>query len=572
MTISTRLETLHRYCCKDSAVTLENCEQLDRYLSPGSRAHYEFNLTLLNALLYMELRGIKYNVALSSQRLKEITNQVYALQHQLNEITKTRLPTLDKVQLRSLLRDKLCYIRDPSKVKAGNEEEFDVCMRILLGNGDLSEGEMGRLETALGLGINVKSTKNKCEYLYDTLKLPEQRDPKTKNRTCDYEALLTLTKKSPHPALQLIIDMTELRTRASALEAGCDTDGRIRGSYNEVGSETGRVTCGKPPTQLGFPLQTAPDENELKPLGHPLRLGIRDLLTADEGCYLAKCDLKGADGWTVGANLAALGERTMLDDLLYGLKPAQILCYASRHGSHTISGKTRSELAEMCKEVKKSDWDYFAYKQCIWGFCYLMGVRKAAQHIFNISEGTVIVSEADMQLAKDMLFRRYRIELWHSAMQKKLFAQPYPPKLVSPSGHVRMFFGRRTDILGQALAHEPQSITTYATNQAVYRCWTDPENRYSLAKQEGNTISEGNTDASSNIVGRRCKLRIEPLHQVHDEFLCQFRISDTTWAVNKIKSWFANPIKIAGIDVTIPFEGSYGTDWSMNEHSKVGAI
>jgi hypothetical protein len=434
--------------------------------------------------------------------------------------------------------------------------------------------------------LNTKSNKVLAKYLYETLELPVQYNKTlqgTYTVTTDYEALITLIHhlKTDHKSikhcnkpfcLQLlpyVVEIGELRTRASHLRSllkcssDFNNDGRVHTSYNEVGSETGRVTCGKFVDGKGYPMQTVEDENEIKDENSPLRLGLRDLLTADPDCYLAKCDLKGADGWTVGANLAALGNRTMLDDLMFGLKPANILCYARRHGVDSIRGKSRDQLRELCKEVKKSDWDYFAYKQCIWGFCYQMGVKKAVQHVFNLSEGSVLVTIEDMEQAKKMLFDRYHIDLWHKALEKKLFSQPYPPKIVSPSGHTRMFFGRRQEILGQALAHEPQSVTTYATNQAVYRCWTDPENRIAKTSLSQQCSSYGSHERI---------LRIEPMHQVHDEFLCQFKISDTAWAVSKIKSWFANPIKIAGIEVTIPYDGAYGINWSMDSNAKKGSL
>jgi len=116
-------------------------------------------------------------------------------------------------------------------------------------------------------------------------------------------------------------------------------------------------------------MQTVPDDWDLEDEEHPLTQGMRDLMLADEGCYLAKCDLKGADGWTVGAYMAMLGDPTMLDDLKFGLKPAQVVAYILKHGAGPIRGKSREELKEMCKEIKKDDWEYFVSKQGIWGTC-----------------------------------------------------------------------------------------------------------------------------------------------------------------------------------------------------------
>jgi len=87
------------------------------------------------------------------------------------------------------------------------------------------------------------------------------------------------------------------------------------------------------------------------------------------------------------------------------------------------------------------------------------------------------------------------------------------------------------------LADEPQENTTYATNLALYNLWNDPDNR----------------NGSS--------LRIEPLHQVHDALIGQFRIEDTAFAVAKLHAWFANPLRIANVEITIPFEGAYGPSW-----------
>jgi DNA polymerase I-like protein with 3'-5' exonuclease and polymerase domains len=62
----------------------------------------------------------------------------------------------------------------------------------------------------------------------------------------------------------------------------------------------------------------------------------------------------------------------------------------------------------------------------------------------------------------------------------------------------------------------------------MYNLWTDRDNRFQSASG-------------------RTKLRVEPLHQVHDEMVVQFRQEDTEWAKTKIKQWFNNPITIAGV-------------------------
>ena len=560
------LETLHTYCCLDSAVTFEVNDRLGHFLNSTSEKHYRFNIVLLNALLYIELRGIKYDKEAARRRLKEVQEQIYEAQFELDRLTSHGVKTTDKLLLRSSLRDTMCYVKDPSKVKANflepGPKNFDDNMRVLLGEGDLTKAQLGRLGIALDLSLNVKSGVF-TDYLYETLKLPPQRDKTTDALTKDFFALLKLKKKTKHPVVEIALRMTELRTRATQLSLDIDPDGRIRSAYNLVGSETGRVTTKKSPTGTGRNAQATADDDTLKDEDDPLREGLRSLLVADPNCYLVKCDLKGADGWTVAANLAALGDNTMLEDLKSGVKPAQVLCLAMRlfvkgllpQARAVMVERDRSKLKELCLEVKKDDWDYFACKQVIWGFCYLLGAKTAAEHVFKVSQGNVEMTEAEMQTLKNLLLLRYLLPKWWKSTENRLLKQPYPPKLTSPSGHTRKFFGRRQEILGEALAHEPQNVTTYAVKLATYKCWTDPENR----------IPFGNGPGGMG-------LRAEILHTIHDELLFHTKIEDTPWTVGKIKSWFNNPIKIAGIDLVIPFEGTWGTDWAMNDSSKKGSF
>jgi len=261
-----------------------------------------------------------------------------------------------------------------------------------------------------------------------------------------------------------------------------------------------------------------------------------------------QCDLSGADGWTVAAHCASLGDKTLLDDYLYGIKPAKVLCYMLRHGANSLAGKTREEIQILTKEVKKEDWDYFACKCGQHGSCYLMGPQLLADLIFTQSEGTIALSVKDTKDLQQLFFIRYRVKLWHEWMGRKLKTDP---SITTINGYKRKFYGRPTEILGQALAHEPQAITTYATNLAMYNLWRDPDNRRSLYG--------GNANQPLRTSG--VQLRIEPLHQVHDALVGQFRIEDTSWAVTKIKSYFNNPLIIAGQKITIPFEGNYGTSW-----------
>lgn len=182
---------------------------------------------------------------------------------------------------------------------------------------------------------------------------------------------------------------------------------------------------------------------------------------------------------------------------------------------------------------------------------YRGGARKLADVITIQSEGKVNLSEKDAKELQQLFFIRYRVKIWWTWMESFLAKQTYPPKLTSASGHTRRFFGRREEILGEALAHEPQANTTYATNLAMQNLWKDRPNKY--------------TDTSSG----RQRFRIEPLHQVHDALLGQFKMEDTDWAVARIRHYFNNPITIAGVSITIPQDGAYGESWGNLNAGKI---
>jgi len=567
-------DVFYEYCCRDSAVTYEINEVLEKALDPGQKAHYRFNMELLQVFRFMQYQGMPYDKAEADRRKEECELMIARLQSELDHLTGHGIPAnATKGDLLQILQSTMCYKRNVNQIKKGYEHVYQLLRTALLQPGDLTPEQLGRFSIECDLSLNIRSNKFKS-YVYQTLKLPPQYDPKSGALTTDNEALLILHKKTNNPIIKLAVEIGLLRTRAGKKMLGVltDPDGRIRCGYNLVGADTGRISCYTSNTGSGANLQTFPNEDPLKPVGHPLRKGMRDLILAEPGYYLLKCDLKGADGWTVGANCKSLGDPTMFDDLIFGIKPAQVLAFMMRHGHSPLLGKNRYEVKDLVKEVKKDDWDYFACKQCIWGFCYLMGPRKAASHIFELSEGSVNLSEGDMRELRRLLFLRYRVTIWHDALSHRLSAKP---EMVVASGHKRRFFGRYNEILGKALAHEPQANTTYATNKAAWRLWRDPEN--TLVQETGTSLVEevaerGPDSNGASTVCRRKTLRLRPVHQVHDELLTTCKIEDIEWAKAKVKEYFNNPMIIAGIKVTIPFDGSYGTNWAMDDQSKVGDI
>ena len=523
-----------RYCCRDSATTHEINTAIDAFLrDPLAREHYRFNMAMLRPLLYMELRGIRYNSAKAAQRREEILRGIYEKNYKLDVICRKTFD-FDISMTEALDRVKaiVCKKRDAMRVLCPGDLTPDCLVKefqpdcsaivdILNRWGSLTDTDKGHLNFILGVGMNIKSPRFK-DWLYG----PEIGAPKQYNKdsgalSSDDHALLTIYKKIQHPGVRLAIDIARARTRSQMLNISADPDGRIRCGYNVVGTETSRVACYTSPTGSGYNLQTIPDDD-------------RDIFLADEGYDMFSLDLSGADTWTVAAHLMRLGEATMLLDLRAHLKPAKILALMRRKGAH-ISNLDRKALELLSEEVNKKDWDYFCSKIGVHGTHYLMGPVLLSKEIFDKSDGAIVLNQNEVRELQNLYMHRYRVVKWHTATQMLLNTKP---EMRSASGHIRHFFGRRDEILGKALANEPQENTTYATNLAVLRLWNDPENR----RPDGSLI-------------------IEPLHQVHDALVGQWPIPIRDWAIAKVKSYFQNEIVIAGQRMIIPFEGGYGPSW-----------
>jgi DNA polymerase I-like protein with 3'-5' exonuclease and polymerase domains len=145
-----------------------------------------------------------------------------------------------------------------------------------------------------------------AKYLYETAGYPAQykkeNGRKTESYTTDVEAILSLRRKLPNdPFLNGILRHRHLEGRIETLSILPDPDGRVRCGYNVVGTETGRLTCYTSPTGAGANLQT-------------ITKSLRGNYLADPGYDFFQCDLAGADGWTVAAHCARLGDPTMLED------------------------------------------------------------------------------------------------------------------------------------------------------------------------------------------------------------------------------------------------------------------
>lgn len=269
---------------------------------------------------------------------------------------------------------------------------------------------------------------------------------------------------------------------------------------------------------------------------------------------LAQCDLKGADAWTVACECASLGDPTMLDDLKAGLKIHNIV--ALIYEDSKCAAFDRCDFKVASKSIDENHWRYHACKKVVYETFYGASPNKMMEGILKDSyskgnEPVYVAPSICDEIQKVAVFTRYpgirKRFKWYENMLLST------GQLVTEIGHVRTFHGRKADWKGgvrsinqdtlrEALAEKPQLVTTHMAKRALHNCWYDTENY--------------NDDGS---------LKVRPLLTVHDSGIFAFEESLKEFARAKLKAWWNNPVTISDIEVTIPFSGTFGRDWSMKE-------
>ncbi|MDL9979810.1 DNA polymerase I [Microbacterium candidum] len=132
----------------------------------------------------------------------------------------------------------------------------------------------------IGREVNLGSPKQLQEVLFDQLELPKTRKTKTGYST-DATALTDLQETNPHPFLEQLSqhrEATKLRQIIESLDAAIGEDGRIRTTYVQTGSQTGRLSSTDPNLQ-NIPIRT--DESGRIRAAFEVGEGYETLLTAD---------------------------------------------------------------------------------------------------------------------------------------------------------------------------------------------------------------------------------------------------------------------------------------------------
>jgi DNA polymerase I-like protein with 3'-5' exonuclease and polymerase domains len=512
--LSEDADTRLNYSFLDSSVTAEVRGAVVSELNktPPSLAHYHFNINLVPAYTYIMLRGCRFDVEKARNLAEDAEKEIRGLSETINRSLEER------------------------------------------GVFDLFPCTSEKRRAAEG--FNVKSHTQKAWLLYDHLCYkPLSRW----GRSTEEDVLLHFWCKHQDPLLRVVIRCVRKRTRLSDIRKLIpDPDGRIRCAYDLVGTNTGRLSSRKSISVVLTP------EGKWVNTGSNLQNQTKDLRV----CYIPdpdhlffQSDLSGADAWTVAAELAHLGHPTMLEDMIFGIKPSLVLCHMIREHEagrdvRTINSLTRPEIKTLCSNVRAFftsvsgqhdatgrplDWLYLCSKRVQHGSNYGMSAEKICELVLGDSDATVVIPKKDAEFYQYLYKLRYKTDSRNDWVRKVLSETAC---VVSSCGVRRQFFGirNRRDIddatVREASAYNPQCNTTYLCNRALANAYYDKTNR----RKSG-------------------ALYVEPLIQIHDAFAGQCHPRDRTFLSERLRVWFANPIRIANTEITVPYEAATGPNW-----------
>jgi uracil-DNA glycosylase len=205
------------YCAKDSVVSLESWQKLDRELDEkGYRSTYDMTMNLVPSLIWMMVRGLRVNSP---------------------ALLKTKHDTQEKI----------------AALMARMAESFG---RPIINRAPKTAAEK-RAVAASG-AININSQKQLCAYFYEEKKLrPYIGDSGA--QTCDDLALSRIIRRDGLHEAKLLQDYRTLNTLLTRyLDINFDADGRVRCSWNPRGTWTGRLSSSQTVFDTGGNLQNLP--------------------------------------------------------------------------------------------------------------------------------------------------------------------------------------------------------------------------------------------------------------------------------------------------------------------------
>jgi DNA polymerase-1 len=311
------------------------------------------------------------------------------------------------------------------------------------------------------------------------------------------------------PIITHILALRDIGKKISTLETEVDPDGRLRTSYNIVGTTTGRFSSSFNDFGTGGNLQNIEER-------------LRRVVIPDKGMKFANIDLQQADSRNVGA----LCWNTFRDSTYLDMCESGDL--------HTAVAKlvfpNKPWTGDPAQDRAIANQPFYRHHG-LRHMCKMLGHgTNYMGSPFEMSKQTAIEQSAVKEF-QSVYFEAFpSIAKLHGWIQNELIERGY---LVTPFGRKRWFFGKRDDkdTVKAAVAHMGQSMTADEMNRALLGVWR------------------------LNIV--------EVLLQVHDSILIQYQEENEREVIPKVLSAMLVPLELdGGRQFVVPVEVKVGWNWA----------
>ena len=537
-------EILWAYNGLDSAVTLRVMQALTPLLSksPHAQSSYAFVRQMQGPALDMMRRGVAIN-----QKVRNDETERY-------------------LQIKTNAQALLDRLAD----SVWGPEEYEVKTKTLeaftpVGKRGNSLAPRTRVVTTYCTetrprGLNAGSPKAVIAFFTIALGLPEQfeirktsagseRTPSANDKALRKWAGLLTRGPGVHPRdksvppvrlaapfASLILTIRDADKMLGVLKSGLSRDGRMRCSYNIVGTENWRWSSSKNVEGTGTNLQNISEPQ-------------RRMFCADDGYILIDPDLEQAESRVVAAaSWAYTGQDAYWQACLSADLHTTVVQMAYPEFDWTDDPSLNRAIAERWHPIVTK----YTYRD----------VAKRIGHGSNNGGTPGGISQAvgiPAKVVEDFQSRYFtafpEIALWHEWIVHEIVTKQC---LTTPFNHLRWFFGRPWDSRTQndAKAFIQQACVATVLNRVMYACW-----RRSLLPPH--YLTEG-----GNYIGNPHFLPIQLLLQNHDAFVMQVPITfNLPSIIHEVSTEFdaiAIPFthKSETRHLTIPGEFQTGYNWS----------
>jgi DNA polymerase-1 len=365
-----------------------------------------------------------------------------------------------------------------------------------------------------GKGLNPRSPVQLKDFFYKAMHLPEQWSSKkgVKSLSMDRDTLEKLdTYFYARPIIATILAYRDLAKELETLDSEIDSDGRLRTSYNIVGTETGRWSSSQSSTGTGMNTQN-------------VKRKLRKMFVADPGWKLCGIDLEQAESREVGWICGTLfGDWSYLDACLSG-------------DLHTLTCRLIWPKLSWTGDIKA---DKLVAEQIFYREFTYRDMSKRGGHGSNYY-GTPFTMARHLKVPTSFMeefqgnyFSAFPgIPKWHRWCAQQLQTTN---SLTTVFGRERTFFGRPNDdtTLREAIAYSPQSATADRLNLALWRVWHYMKN-------------------------------VQIIAQVHDALYFLYREEEEETVVKQALSYISTPIfdPKSGRTYDVPGEAKIGWNWA----------